>query len=95
MKQIKNKILSVILSVVIALTPCAVALLTKAQEKTINVNTELLDSLLRDRSWIIESIVSGDIQNNPYAIANPSSTAECLLYEVLENYKNNADLKRL
>lgn len=39
MKQIKNKILSVILSVVIALTPCAVALLTKAQEKTINVNT--------------------------------------------------------
>lgn len=95
MKQIKNKILSVILSVVIALTPCAVALLTKAQEKTINVNIELLDSLLRDRSWIIESIVSGDIQNNPYAIANPSSTAECLLYEVLENYKNNAAFKAL
>ena len=95
MKQIRNKILPVVLSVVIALTPCAVALLAKAQEKTINVSVELLDSLLRDRSWVIESIVSGDIQNNPYAIANPSSTAECLLDEVLENYKNNAAFKAL
>lgn len=67
----------------------------KGSGKTINVSVELLDSLLRDRSWVIESIVSGDIQNNPYAIANPSSTAECLLDEVLENYKIMLHLKHL
>ena len=95
MKQIKNKILSVILSVVIALTPCAVALLTKAQEKTINVNTELLDSLLRDRSWIIESIVSVIFKTIHMLslIQVPPQSAFCTRY--WGNYKIMLHLKRL
>lgn len=96
MKKVKNKkFISIILSITIIVTSCSVAFFAKAQKKEVNINMELLDSILNDRYWIIETLVSGDISNNPYAAINPSSTSQNLMDEVLENYQNDKAFKAL
>lgn len=97
MEKVKMKIkkhISLFLSIVVVITSCSLAYFAKAQ-KSININSELLDSVLSDRYWVIETLVNGDISNNPYSYINPSSTSQNLLDEVLENYQNNAAFKEL
>lgn len=89
-----KKIISVILSLVIIAMPCSV-LFAKAQKKEVNINMKLLDSILNDRFWIIETLVNGDISQNPYSIVNTLSTNQNLMDEVLENYQNDAAFKAL
>lgn len=90
-----KKIISIILSIAIVITSCSVAFFAKAQKEEVNINIELLDSILNDRYWIIETLVSGDISNNPYSNINPSSTNQTLMDEVLENYQNDKAFKAL
>lgn len=94
MKKNKNFI-SIILSITIVITSCSVAFIARAQKKDVNINIELLDSILNDRYWVIETLVSDDITNNPYAVINPSSTSQSLMDEVLENYQNDTAFKAL
>lgn len=92
----KNKrLLSVFMALVIVVTSCCVGLFANAQDKHIDINKEMLDSILNERYWIIETLVDGDISNNPYAIINPSSPNQNMMQEVLENYQNNEAFKAL
>ena len=89
MEKVKMKIkkhISLFLSIVVVITSCSLAYFAKAQ-KSININSELLDSVLSDRYWVIETLVNGDISNNPYSYINPSSTSQNLLDEVLAMYR--------
>lgn len=94
MRRVK-KIISIILSIVIIITSCSVAFLAKAYKKEVNINIELLDSILNDRYWVIETLVSGDISNNPYSVIDTASTGENIMDEVLENYQNDEAFKTL
>lgn len=55
----------------------------------------MLDSILRDRYWIVETLVDGNIANNPYAVVNTSVTDETIMDEVLANYQNDKAFKTL
>lgn len=94
MKKCK-KVISAILVFVVIITSCSVSFLAKALDKNIEINKSLLNSILNDRYWIIETLVDGDISNNPYAVINPSVTSEPILKEVLNNYQNDKAFKAL
>lgn len=90
----KKRILAVVLSIVIVFSSCCVGLYVYAENKTIDVNKELLESLLNDRYWVIETLVENDISNNPYAEAS-KMMSQTLTDEVLENYQTDAAFKAL
>lgn len=93
--KIRKKIIACVIAIAIAITSTGVSLFTYAFDKNVNINSALLDSILNDRYWIIETLVSGDISNNPYSNINPSSTNQTLMDEVLENYQNDKAFKAL
>lgn len=93
--KIRKKIIACVIAIAIAITSTGVSLYTYAFDKNVNINSALLDSILNDRYWIIETLVSGDISNNPYSNINPSSTNQTLMDEVLENYQNDKAFKAL
>lgn len=93
-KILGKKIVSILISISIIITSCSVAFYAKATND-VDVNVKLLESLLNDRKWVIETLEKGILDNNPYNIVNTSATSETLLDEVLQNYKNDAAFKTL
>lgn len=85
----KKRIISVILTVVIIMTSCFAAFYAYAQSKVININVQLLDSLLNDRYWVIETLAGNNLSNNPYSVFGANYTGATMLDEVLENYQND------
>ena len=86
----KNKrSLSVLMALVILITSCCIGFFANAQDKHMDINKKMLDSILSDRYWIVETLVDGDVTNNPYAAVNTSVTSETIMDEVLSNYQNN------
>lgn len=66
---------------------------SKSQEVTPNIL--LLDSILNNRSWIIDSLVESDFSNNPYTELITGATEESFMEEVLSNYQNDEAFKLL
>lgn len=87
-----KRILSIILSVVLIASCCYAGFHAYAENKTIDINKELLESLLNDRYWVIETLVEDDLSKNPYAEAG-SLQGTTLSDEVLENYQENEVFK--
>lgn len=85
----KKKIIAFIMSIVIGVSACCVGLFAYASDKSVNVNSALLDSILNDRYWIVETLVAANKTNNPY----PSNSF--MINETLENYQGNASFKAL
>ncbi len=88
-KRIGKKGLSIVLSLIILLTSCSVVLRVVAAEKEVNINIELLESVLNDRSWIVDTLVEGDHSGNPYAVSNLSSDDISIMDEVIDSYLEN------
>ena len=59
----------------------------------VNINCELVDSIVADRYWVIETLVNGNLSNNPTACANNVNQLIC--DELLESYADNKALKAL
>ena len=59
----------------------------------VNINCELVDSIVADRYWVIETLVNGNLSNNPTACANNVNQLIC--DELLESYVDNKALKAL
>lgn len=90
--KLKKRILAIVLSIAVVFSCCCVGLYAYAEKKTIDVNKELLESLLTDRYWVIETLVDGDRSNNPYAEASMMPT-QTLMDETLENYQEDEAFK--
>lgn len=90
-----KKWLSVILATVLFITSCSIGFFVKAQDKKIEINKEILESIFEERPWIIDTLVNGDISTNPYAEVNTSATDESIMHEVLTNYQNNKAFRTL
>ncbi|MBO5432843.1 MAG: hypothetical protein J6A43_02165, partial [Clostridia bacterium] len=84
----KKRVISVVLSITVMISCCCVGLYAYAENKTIDVNKELLESLLNDRYWVVETVADGNWANNPYADAAmvPDQT---LMEDVLLNYQDD------
>lgn len=93
--KIRKKIIACVIAIAIAITSTGVSLYTYAFDKNVNINSALLDSILNDRYWVIETLVNGDISNNPYSVVNVYSTNETIKDEVLYNYQTDAAFKAL
>lgn len=92
----KNKrSLSVFMAFVIVVTSCCIGLFANAQDKHMDINKKMLDSILSDRYWIVETLADGNITNNPYAVVNPNVTSDTIMDEVLINYQNDKAFKTL
>ncbi len=94
-KRIGKKTLSVILAIVVLLTTYSIAFTAIAAEKEININMELLDAVLNERSWIINTLVNDSFMSNPYAIVNDSYDDTSILDQVLTNYQNDDSFRYL
>lgn len=93
--KIRKKIIACVIAIAIAITSTGVSLYTYAFDKNVNINSALLDSILNDRYWVIETLVNGDISNNPYSAVNVYSANETIKDEVLYNYQTDAAFKAL
>ena len=64
-------------------------------DKNIDVNKLMFESLLKDRNWVIDSLVDGDFSNNPYTELCAGASEETFLEDVLSNYENDEAFKVL
>ena len=90
-----KKITAFILTVVVLLTSCYLWMYAYATAQEVNPNVLLLESLLDNRYWVIESLVNSDFSNNPYTELITNATEESFMEEVLTNYKNDEAFKLL
>jgi len=61
-----------------------------AEESATNIgertNMELLDAILQERPWVLETLLDGDVSNNPYAmIQTVGQSKETLLMQYALN----------
>ena len=56
-----------------------------------NVNKILLDNLLSDRSWVIDTLINDDYSTNPHAIVNGVSGQKSMMATALSQYENKDD----
>ena len=61
--------------------------------ETVNLNCGLLDSILSDRQWVVDTLVNGDLSSNPTACVEGMN--EFICDELLDSYKDNTALKAL
>lgn len=86
--RLKKRIFAVALSVVNVVFGCYAGFYAYAENETINLNKELLEIVINERPWIIDTLVYNDRTNNPYN-AVVTFNGQSMKDEVLENYKAN------
>ena len=89
----KKKVLSIMLSIIILFGSSYCWLYSYAKNSLMNYNKNLLESILSDRYWLIETLVDGNLNNNIYAATNGQTSF--MLNEVLENYQKDEAFKFL
>ncbi len=88
----KKRILSIILSVVTIFFCCYAGFQAYAAKTTIELNKELLETIINERSWIIDTLVYNDRTNNPYNLV-VTFNDQSMMDEVLNNYQTNEAYK--
>lgn len=96
MKKTLKKGFAAIMAVVVLLTSIGVSLCAYATAlTTVDVNKKMLETILNDRHWVIETLIHNDFTNNPYAVINPSFQGGSIMEEALTNYQEHAAFKAL
>lgn len=89
LKRIKKPI-ALLLTVLLLLSSAAVAIFAAGESaKSVDANVLMFESLLRDRPWVVDSLVKGDFSTNPFTSASPYASEESLMTSVLTNYQND------
>lgn len=97
MRRIFRRPIAVILILVVLVVSCGTIMFAMPREHKFNANKKLLDSLIKDRPWVLESLVYGNIADNPYS-QNPevnTNGSTFLKTELLDNYQESKLLKGL
>lgn len=85
----RKKILSVFLSIVIVLISVSVSFHAFAGTDSDGINKLLYEKMLRNKPWIIDTLIRDDHRANPYAIAGLSETTPSVSADVMNNFSNN------
>ena len=81
--------IAVVLSIVASLF--TVNMYSSAATADTNVNKILLDNLLSDRSWVIDTLINDDYSKNPHAIVGAVSSQDSMMARALSQYGNADD----
>lgn len=89
-----KRMIAILLSILLIISAVNVLFYVYAESNdTDNINLNLLESVLSERSWIIDTLINGDLSTNPYNAVNSSSNSRLLMDDVLENYQNDDAFK--
>lgn len=91
----RKKTLAVVLAVLLVGTSGCIWMYSSANEKTVEPNVLLLESLLENRYWVVESLVFDNTKNNPYTELIDYATEESFMEEVISNYSNDTAFRVL
>ena len=93
MKTFK-RIISVLLSLLVIISVISISFNVYAEKRNEdNINVNLLESVINDRYWILDTLLNGDYSSNPYAVINPASNNRFLIKDIVENYKKDLAIK--
>lgn len=87
--------ISLALVFVMIIAAFSAIVIVQAEENHVDVNRRILENVLSEKPWIVETLVDGRVSNNPYAVVNLAATSGTVFDEVLENYKNDKSFKAL
>lgn len=91
----RKRIIALILALLIICSSCIAMLFASASDKTVDANIVMFENVLENKKWIVESLVDGNFNNNPFTLAIPYADETSLMTEVLTNYKDNTAFKYL
>lgn len=88
----KKRILAGLLSVVLLVSCISTDMVVYAtdQENT-GVNIAMLESLLDERSWVIETLVNDNYSNNPYILYDSYANGTSMMSQTLSAYEDEND----
>lgn len=90
-----KKILAIILVLVTLIVSVSVGFVAFAGDDiNVDSNKLMFESILQNRRWIIDTLVSGKRTNNPYLVCS-GATEESLIDDVLSSYENDKSVKIL
>lgn len=93
-KKLK-KTLALLLSVIIVILSISVGFVALANDKTnVETNKLMFESILNNRKWIIDTLVSDKKSDNPYLVCS-GATEESLIEDVLSSYEDDKSVKIL
>ncbi len=78
--------LAIILSIITQNTPLSTVNAAEAR----GVNVAMLEGLLNERSWVLDTLVRNDYSNNPYVKYGSKPSASSLMSDVLARYKDTS-----
>jgi len=81
--------IAVVLSVVASLF--TVNMYSSAATADTNVNKNLLEGMLNNRSWVIDTLINDDYSTNPHAIVNGINDEKSMMATALSQYENEDD----
>ncbi len=84
-----RKIFAIVMTVILLVSASSVWMYSYAKEKEVDANILLLESLLENRYWVVESLVFDKTDNNPYTELVDYATEESFMEEVITNYTEN------
>lgn len=93
--NIIKRILAVFLAVLIVVSSCIVMIYAQQTEKSVDPNILMFENVLNNRKWIIESLIDGNFENNPFTNTIQHASEESMMTEVLTNYKTDKAFKYL
>lgn len=56
-----------------------------------NVNKNMLEAMLNNRSWVIDTLINDDYSTNPHAMVNDMANEKSMMATVLSQYGNKND----
>ena len=95
MLKTSKKIIVAIIVLTLVVTYMGATILAMTQDDKIEANKELLESTINNRPWVIDTLVKGKIDNNPYSGNSAISDKAFLKNEIITNYEKKPSLKCL
>lgn len=90
-----KKITCIILVLILITGTITGVVISSYGAKAVEANKLLLESILENRPWVINSLVEGDFSNNPYTQICSGATEDSFMDDVLANYEDNIAFKTL
>lgn len=92
MKKLVKRPIAAITVLVVLVASCGTAMFAMPRQDKYDANKELLESLLKNRQWVIDTLVNGNTSNNPYiknADIAKGKDSIFLERELLDNYQKS------
>ncbi len=87
----KKRLISIAVLLSIITSLFTVNMFSSAATADTNVNKNLLEGMLNNRSWVIDTLINDDYSTNPHAIVNGINDEKSMMATALSQYENEDD----